>query len=104
MVPFETQLALGGLAVVALFVAPVPGPALALTPVPGPRAEHRAGPERRGRSRGRSLAASANPCLRRRHSRRTRRPSTSFHGDFAAMTASTSSGVRVSTSTFHSIA
>jgi tryptophan-rich sensory protein len=30
MVPFETQLALGGLAVVALFVAKVPGPALAL--------------------------------------------------------------------------
>jgi tryptophan-rich sensory protein len=30
MVPFETQLALGGLAVVALFVAAVPGPALAL--------------------------------------------------------------------------
>lgn len=30
MVPFETQLALGGLAVVALFVARVPGPALAL--------------------------------------------------------------------------
>jgi tryptophan-rich sensory protein len=30
MVPFETQLALGGLAAVALFVAGVPGPALAL--------------------------------------------------------------------------
>jgi tryptophan-rich sensory protein len=30
IVPFETQLALGGLAVVALFVAKVPGPALAL--------------------------------------------------------------------------
>jgi tryptophan-rich sensory protein len=30
IVPFETQLALGGLAAVALFVARVPGPALAL--------------------------------------------------------------------------